>query len=115
MRLAPSLSVLLLLPGCGILLGECISGSVSGQVVDDAGAPIDGAEVSQCDWDDCERLQVVTVTDADGRFESEVDSRKKRLGGCEDAWIRVAATGCTPQEMPAADFVAPIVLDCSSR
>lgn len=115
MRILIVLSLLLTLPGCGVFLGECISASASGTVHDQDGQPIDGAEISQCAWEGCESLRVVAISDAEGRFEAEVDMRKTTLGGCEAASIRLAATGCTPQELPAEDFQAPIVLDCAGR
>lgn len=115
MRIAATLSLLLVLTGCGRFFGECITASVSGTVQNQDGAPIDGAEVSQCAWEDCQSLRVVAVTDAQGSFQAEVDMRKTTFGGCEASWIRVAATGCTPQELPGEQFNAPIVLDCAGR
>ena len=115
MKIPKILSLLVVLPGCGVFLGECISSDASGQVQDQDGAAIDGAEISECSWDDCSSFRVIGVTEVDGRFEVEVSSRKTTFGGCEDAWIRIAATGCTPQELQAEQFEAPIVLDCSGR
>ncbi len=115
MRIPQILSLLLILPGCGLLLGECISAPASGEVQDQAGDGIDGAEISECEWDDCSSFRVIGVTESDGSFNLEVASQKSTLGGCQSAWIRVAATGCTPQEMQAEQFQAPIVLDCSGR